>query len=311
MPLFTVVVPTFNRADLIAATLESIAAQTFRDFETIVVDDGSSDRTCDIVESFPFVRLIRQQNSGPGVARNHAIEFATGTYIAFLDSDDVWFPWTLATYAETIDRSGSPAFIAGFHTSFRDESELASIYESPLQYRRFDDYFVSGDQWRWHGVSSFVIATAAFRSVGGFRTGRVNGEDAELTMRIGCLPGFVEIASPPTFGYRTHDGNITSDIDKSLEGIVDLIHGEQSGRFPGGPIRKRERRRIISRFARSWAITALKEGRSRTAWSIYFQTLRWHVEARRLRFLLAIPLLYAYVCLLGSRWSKRSIPRLP
>jgi len=93
MPLVSVVIPTFNRAHLISDTLESVLNQTFRDFEIIVVDDGSTDNTPELIKGYgPQVRYIYQENSGQGAARNVGIHAACGDFIAFLDSDDLWLP---------------------------------------------------------------------------------------------------------------------------------------------------------------------------------------------------------------------------
>lgn len=93
MPRVSVVIPAFNRADLIGETLRTVLAQTFNDLEVLVVDDGSTDGTADAVRSFGSpVRYIYQQNRGQGAARNTGITAATGELIAFVDSDDVWEP---------------------------------------------------------------------------------------------------------------------------------------------------------------------------------------------------------------------------
>jgi cellulose synthase/poly-beta-1,6-N-acetylglucosamine synthase-like glycosyltransferase len=97
VPLFSIVIPTFNRERLIAATLESVLAQTEGDFEVIVVDDGSTDGTEAALAPWrDRLTFVRQPNQGPGPARNLGAARAKGEYIAFLDSDDLWFPWTLA-----------------------------------------------------------------------------------------------------------------------------------------------------------------------------------------------------------------------
>lgn len=91
----SVITPLFNSEKYIAEAIDSVLNQTFKDFEMIIIDDHSQDNSINIVNSYsdPRIRLIRlKQNSGAGVARNKGIEEATGRFIAFLDSDDLWAP---------------------------------------------------------------------------------------------------------------------------------------------------------------------------------------------------------------------------
>jgi glycosyltransferase involved in cell wall biosynthesis len=96
----SVIMPAFNVAPFIGAAIESVVAQTMRDWELLIVDDGSTDGTATIVEAFaladPRVRLLRQENCGISVARNLALRDSTGKYLAILDSDDLWEPTYLA-----------------------------------------------------------------------------------------------------------------------------------------------------------------------------------------------------------------------
>ena len=93
-PFFSVIVPVFNRASVLGASLLSVLAQTCQDFEIIVIDDGSSDNPRAVVESLndPRIRFIRQENQGGGTARNTGINAAQGRFIAPLDSDDLFLP---------------------------------------------------------------------------------------------------------------------------------------------------------------------------------------------------------------------------
>jgi len=89
----SVIIPTYNRGWIIRAAIDSVLAQTYRDFELIVVDDGSTDETAKILQSYgPEVKVIRQANAGVSAARNAGIRSAEGALIAFLDSDDRWLP---------------------------------------------------------------------------------------------------------------------------------------------------------------------------------------------------------------------------
>jgi glycosyltransferase involved in cell wall biosynthesis len=107
-PKVTVVIPVFNRPAPIRRAIESVLAQTCQDFEIIVVDDASTDGTVASVASFtdPRIRLIRQEhNRGASAARNAGIRAGSGTYVAFLDSDDVWLPTKLQRQLEVFERS--------------------------------------------------------------------------------------------------------------------------------------------------------------------------------------------------------------
>jgi glycosyltransferase involved in cell wall biosynthesis len=100
----TVVIPSYNRAHLIADAIESVFRQTYQDFEIILVDDGSTDDTAAAVRRFGSrVRYVRQDNAGAGAARNHGIRLAKGDYIAFLDSDDRWHEFKLAVQTALLD----------------------------------------------------------------------------------------------------------------------------------------------------------------------------------------------------------------
>lgn len=98
-PLVSVIIPTFNRAYCLGETLQSVLSQTWSDFEVLVIDDGSTDETRELVESYvvadPRVRYLSQTNQGVSSARNFGLENAQGEYVAMLDSDDLWLPWKL------------------------------------------------------------------------------------------------------------------------------------------------------------------------------------------------------------------------
>lgn len=91
MPSVSVIIPTFNRADFINEAIDSVLNQTYRDFEIIIVDDGSTDRTADVIAAYDNEIIYEYQpNSGPSAARNRGIGLAKGKYLSFLDSDDLW-----------------------------------------------------------------------------------------------------------------------------------------------------------------------------------------------------------------------------
>lgn len=104
-PMFSVVIPLYNRAASICDTIGSVTAQTLCDFEIVIVDDGSTDNPQPVIAALndPRIRYCRQENAGGGSARNRGIAEARGKYIAFLDSDDFFLPHKLATVAGFLD----------------------------------------------------------------------------------------------------------------------------------------------------------------------------------------------------------------
>ncbi|MEJ2283153.1 MAG: glycosyltransferase family A protein, partial [Desulfobacterales bacterium] len=100
-PLVSVIIPTFNRGWIIQEAIDSVLAQDFTDFELILVDDGSTDDTGQILEAYGRdLTVYRQSNRGVSAARNRGIAAATGRLIAFLDSDDLWLPRKLSSQVD-------------------------------------------------------------------------------------------------------------------------------------------------------------------------------------------------------------------
>jgi teichuronic acid biosynthesis glycosyltransferase TuaG len=119
MPLVSIITPCWNVERLIGETIQSVQAQTFGDWELLIADDCSTDRTPAIVERFaasdPRIRLIRQpRNGGPALARQAAIDQAQGRYLAFLDSDDLWLPAKLERQLAFAQKVGAPLSYTGF-----------------------------------------------------------------------------------------------------------------------------------------------------------------------------------------------------
>ena len=286
MPTFSVIIPTYNRLPLLKLTLESVWDQTFTDYEVIVVDDGSTDGTAAwLSEVASRLKLISQQHAGPGAARNTGAENARGEYLAFLDSDDLWFPWTLETVAELIARHDRPALISAKLVSFKDTVDLDSAKRSSTRAEVFSDYFASSDRDCFVGAGMTFVRRDKFLEVGGFISREINLEDHDLILRLGTAAGFVRILEPPTLAWRRHDAGTTDQSPRSFAGCRHLIETEQNGLYPGGKDRSVARRRIITRHVRPWALTLARSGAWRPAWSLYNSTFVWNLTLNRWRFL--------------------------
>ena len=99
---FSVIIPTFNRAKVISRAIDSVLNQTYKNFELIVVDDGSTDNTQEILKKYDQIKIMTQENQGVSSARNSAIQISIGEWICFLDSDDEWLPTKLESQKNII-----------------------------------------------------------------------------------------------------------------------------------------------------------------------------------------------------------------
>ena len=144
---FSVIIPTYNSQNTILRALDSVLYQTFKDYEVIVVDDGSSDDTKSVVEEFlqdneVDFKYIVQKNSGPSSARNRGIKNASGKYIAFLDSDDIWHPQKLEIVNNILQDKNIDIIGHGFSldrepVKLTDQYKLKKIHFIDLLFKNF------------------------------------------------------------------------------------------------------------------------------------------------------------------------------
>jgi hypothetical protein len=182
-----------------------------------------------------------------------------------------------------------PSFLAGKPQVFSDTHEVQKVVRDVVRTERFADYLASGDHWRWWGVSSFVIRRDAFAAAGGFTKESVYGEDADLALRLGEAPGFVQIMDPVTFAYREHTVSAMKDLKRTLVGARSMVYAEKGEQYPGGKMRALERRRILTRHTRPVTLACLRRGLRREAWMLYRSTFAWNASLGRLKYLVAFP----------------------
>lgn len=127
-PFFTIVIPSYNRAALIGKTIESVQAQTFTSYEVIIVDDGSTDNTTEVVQSYLSDKITyhKKENAERAVARNFGTKRANGQYINWLDSDDLMLPNHLQVIYDFLEANQFPNVI---HTGFRHEDDKGNVLE--------------------------------------------------------------------------------------------------------------------------------------------------------------------------------------
>jgi hypothetical protein len=259
------------------------------------VDDGSTDETPAILQQYverhpSRLRVIRQSNAGPGAARNRGLQEARGQYICFLDSDDLWFPWTLKTYLKVIGQQNKPSFLLATAQPFSDTALLLqSVRETEPAVDRFADFFSTAAVSFWHGCSAVVVRADVLRAAGGFTQRNINAEDTDLWLKLGDAPGFVHLRSPTTVGYREHPASAVADMSKTRDGMLNLIEQERTGQYPGGPGRRAQRRRMLTRHLRAASMHCLAAGQTKDAWLLYRASFAWNAREGRIKYLLGFP----------------------
>ena len=124
-----------------------------------------------------------------------------------------------------------------------------------------------------------------YKAVGGFTDQWINGEDADLALRLGVARGFVQVNAPFMFGYREHTESLIKNLDRTLAGVWYKVRTEQACLYPGGQARAAQRWCILTRHIRPVSVDFMRRGMRREAWELYRATFSWHVRLRRWKYL--------------------------
>jgi len=181
-PLFSVIIPTYNRRYFLKIAIESVLGQSFQDFELIVIDDGSTDGTKDLIKSYKDIRLkfISQKNHGVSHARNRGIENSNGRFTAFLDSDDSWIPEKLKIIKEYIDQFPG---INIFHTEEIWYRRGKLLNQKKKHKKPNGNVFYNSLPLCCIGMSTSVINKEIFNKIGKFDESLPACEDYDFWLR--------------------------------------------------------------------------------------------------------------------------------
>lgn len=203
MPFFSVIIPLYNKERDIEQTLVSLFKQSFTDFEVIVVNDGSTDRSEEIVKSFsdPRIRLFSKENEGVSKTRNFAAHRARANHLVFLDADDYWYPFHLKNLQLLITKFPEAAWYAAAYEKRHNKNFTSSMISPIMENKNWmgivEDYFENSliDALAW--TSAVCMKKSFFLDLGGFDTGITHGagEDIDLWLRAA-------LASPLAFSTR-------------------------------------------------------------------------------------------------------------
>ena len=210
----SVIIPTYNRKNLLKRALHSVSNQTFIPREIIVVDDGSSDGTKDwVLERFPYVRYIYQDNSGVSSARNAGIKEAKGSWIAFLDSDDEWMPDKLEKQEIAINDS-KEAWLC--HTNEIWIRNGVRVNQMKKHQKYGGDVFENCLDICRISPSSALIKKEVFEMVGLFDESLKVCEDYDLWLRITSVLPIIFLDQPLIIKYGGHADQL-SRVDNGIE----------------------------------------------------------------------------------------------
>ena len=266
MPAVSVIIPAYNAEASLARAIRSVEVQSFRDFEIVVVDDGSTDGTADVARGFSSVRCVPGSHQGEAGARNLGLEEATGELVAFVDADDEWLPEKLAHQTAFMEKLGSSfSYTDSYLVRGGDRVRLSTLAQprsgeilSPLIDDWLDQAFIL--------PTEVVASRELLQSAGGFEEGlpTPGHVDYGLWLKL-ALRGtrFDYLDEPLALWYRGHE-SVSSDAVEMVERYrVALRYFSSAYDFP-----PEARDRIASALARSnatLAVELLKERRFREA----------------------------------------------
>lgn len=216
--LVSVVIPVYNAEKYLEETLASVLAQTYPHIEIIAVDDGSKDRSIQILEQYPDrIRVVRQANAGAAVARNRGVQEATGKWIAFLDADDLWTPDKIQRQLDAsrgyVWSHTDSVFIGGVNDG-RKDSDFTDKHQGHILEQLICSNFI--------GTSTLMIQRQVFLDAGGFDESLRSIQDWELWIRIARQHpiGYVDA---PLMKYRVHAVSASRSTRKTLPNHLKVI----------------------------------------------------------------------------------------
>jgi len=244
-PMFSVIVTSFNREDFIGECLQSVLDQTFRDFELIVVDDGSTDRTPQIVETYrydPRVRFYQKENGGQASALNVGLQRSSAPLIAFLDSDCRWRPTRLERHDQVLKEAPSygVAFSENVHIDAR-----GALLGSPTMKRHSGWITEALLQDNCVPFNSVTIRRPIIEQVGPFNAALRRNPDYEFWLRVSLATPFLHFPEVLT-EYRVMANQLSSNTAARFESTKAILqdfltrHGDLEGVPP--------RRRVMAGF---------------------------------------------------------------
>ena len=210
VPAVSIIIPAYKHASFIVETIDSVLCQSFRDFEIIVVNDGSPDDTEDVLQSYieqRRIRYIRQENQGVATARNRGLASATGEFIAFLDDDDTWPPDKLEWQVRCLEQSAA-VLVAGNLRAHGTADKVSGRDVGSHDRLGVADFFKTNP---FGSPGQTLIRRSALEQVRGFDPEIWGVDDLDLWIRLSQI-GEIRKYDRLALFYRVHDANASLDL---------------------------------------------------------------------------------------------------
>ena len=220
MPFFSIVIPLYNKANFIEATLKSINNQTFKSYEIIIVNDGSTDDSLHKIERFkaPCLKVFTQANKGVANARNFGIAKAKGQYIALLDADDTWHPWHLENLYGLIDTFNNAAlFCTNYEVYLSEKVVKPAFFNFDVSTKPFivPHFFKSSVTNMVAWTSAVAFSKEKFEVIGKFNETLDTYEDIDLWIRF-ALKYPVAFHPKISMQYKIYISNSLTKTENNL-----------------------------------------------------------------------------------------------
>jgi glycosyltransferase involved in cell wall biosynthesis len=303
-PHISVIIPVYNRADRVGAAVRSVVGADVEPVEIIVVDDGSTDGSGEAAEAALSAlgpqaagRVLRQGNGGAAAARNAGAAAARGAFLAFLDSDDLWLPWTLAALRDALrDHPRTEAIFFALAESAAPAGAAAIPREAALSrtYPNFLQAFLgegaAGDPRIFLlGSGNLLIRRTTFEAIGGFDVALRTAEDQDLFLRLPLDAEVTCLIRPVMICYVTGHSDRLTRADAGLPALRRVLEKERAGLYPGGAFAVPDRRVFLARM-RSYVIRGICDhGHYGRSLGLYLRWLPVLLRHRCKRFALRYP----------------------
>ena len=269
-PLVSIVIPTYNHAPMLQRALETVIEQSYQNWNAIVVNNFSTDNTLEVVAKFndPRIQCVNFRNNGViGASRNEGIALATGEFIAFLDSDDTWFPTKIEKCVAVLNNGSDLVCHAEYWIDESGKSRLVTY--GPSQTATHHNLIYRGNRI---STSATMVRASLLKEVNGFDVSPelISTEDYDLWIRLAAKSNKFAFIDEPLGEYHRHDNNVSANIEKHLAAELSLLAKHFSANAQFENVLARRRRKALAYYG---------AGRSLHRTSKYFLALKKYARS--------------------------------